>query len=121
MNIHDNGTHTYLACILWALREVLNETAGVPPWLLVFGRLPRGPLAIFRDAWIDAEEPPFNLGKSIAEYLKGLREQLASVESFAATHANAKQRQYCTQYNLRSRDKSFDIGEQVSTDPRQYF
>jgi len=34
--------HKHLGFILWALRECPNSTVGVPPWLLVYGRLPRG-------------------------------------------------------------------------------
>ena len=43
---HLKQWYVYLPCILWALRESVNETTGVPPWLLAFGRLPRGPLAV---------------------------------------------------------------------------
>lgn len=32
---------SYLPFVMWALREVPNETTGVPPYLLVYGRLPR--------------------------------------------------------------------------------
>ena len=39
---------TYLGYVLWALREVPNETTGVPPWTMVYGRLPHGPLAVLR-------------------------------------------------------------------------
>ena len=37
--------------ILWALREVPNETSHVAPWILVHGFLPRGPLAILEETW----------------------------------------------------------------------
>jgi len=37
------------------------------PWMLAFGRLPRGPLSILRDIWIGDEELPFDVGKGIAE------------------------------------------------------
>ena len=110
---HPRQWHTHLACILWALREAPNETTGAPPWLIAFGRLPRGPLAILRDSWIGSEDLPFNLGKGITDYLKELRERFDSVEAFAAEHANMKQTQYTNRYNLRSHDKSFDVGEQV--------
>ena len=87
---HPRQWHTHLACILWALREAPNETIGAPPWLIAFGRLPRGPLAILRDSWIGSEDLPFNLGKGITDYLKELRERFDSVETFAAEHeANA--------------------------------
>ena len=46
---HPKSWTTYLGYVLWALREVPNETTGVPPWMLVYGRLPRGPLAVLKE------------------------------------------------------------------------
>src|SRR6218665_3383309 len=34
---------------VWAIREVPNATTGVAPYMLVSGRLPRGPLAVLRE------------------------------------------------------------------------
>jgi len=42
-----------------------------------------------------------------------MKQRFESVETFAAQHAERKQTQYATHYNLRSRDKSFDVGEQM--------
>jgi len=65
---HPRQWHTHLACILWALREVPAETTSVPPWLLAFGRLPRGPLAILWDTWIGRQDFPLDIGKSVIDY-----------------------------------------------------
>jgi hypothetical protein len=43
---HKNGWTQHLGAALWALRETKNATTGLPPHLLVFGYLPKGPLAI---------------------------------------------------------------------------
>ena len=110
---HPRQWHTHLSCILWALREAPNETTGVPPWLMAFGRLPRGPLAILKDSWSGTEDLPLDLGKGVAEYLSDLRQRFQSVDEFASEHTKKKQIHYATHYNLRSRDKSFDVGEQV--------
>jgi len=67
--------------ILWALREAPNDTTNVPPWLMAFGRLPRGPLSILKDTWTGTEELPFNLGKGTAEYLQDLTERFNSVQT----------------------------------------
>ena len=40
-----------LEFLLWAYREVPNETTGMSPYQLVYGRLGRGPLAILKDSW----------------------------------------------------------------------
>jgi len=49
---------------------------GVPPWLLAFGRLPRGPLAVLKDTMVGKTELPLNLGKPTTEYLEELRKNL---------------------------------------------
>ena len=55
--------HKHLEFILWALREGSNSTLGVPPFLLVYGRLPRVPLAILKDTMTGKTELPLNLGQ----------------------------------------------------------
>jgi len=68
--------HTHLGFVLWALCEVPSSTVGVPPWLLAFGRLPRGPLAVLKDTMVGKTELPLNLGKPTTEYLEELRKNL---------------------------------------------
>ena len=46
---HPKSWSKYLDYVLWALRECPHETTGLPPWVLVYGRLPRGPLAILKE------------------------------------------------------------------------
>jgi len=48
---------------IWALWEVPNATTGVSSYMLVYGRLPRGPLAVLkRDVSAD-------LGKPVEDYM----------------------------------------------------
>ena len=46
---HPRSWHRYLDVILWGLREAVNETTGVCPYAMIYGRLPHGPLAVLRD------------------------------------------------------------------------
>jgi len=41
---HPKSWHQHLGYILWALCKCPNETTGVAPWMMVFGKVPRGPL-----------------------------------------------------------------------------
>jgi hypothetical protein len=103
----------YLPFVLWALREVPNETIGLPPSTLVFGRQTRGPLSILKETWEGNRELPPHCKKSVEEYLYELKEKLETAKSYADKHANAAQKRYVDQYNLRSRDKRFSVGESV--------
>jgi len=50
---HGRQWHRVIPMAVWALREVPNATAGVSPYMLVYGRLPRGPLAVLKESWTD--------------------------------------------------------------------
>ena len=105
--------HKHLGFILWALRECPHSSIGVPPWMLVYGRLPRGLLAVLKDTMTGKTELPLNLGKSVTEYQKELRKNLEIAQEYATTHAEKAQQRYVSRYNLRAREKSFNIGQKV--------
>ena len=62
--------------ILFALRESVNETTGVAPYTLVYGRLPVEPLAVLKNMCINENDFPALKNKSTAEFLKDLRDKL---------------------------------------------
>jgi len=68
----------YLGYVLCGLREVPNATTGVPPWLMVYGRLPRGPLAVQKENWCGLRDAPLSLGQTTVDYLNELRQNLES-------------------------------------------
>ena len=47
------------------------------------------------------------------DYLNELKERLETAKTYADRHANSAQKRYVSQYNLRSREKRFSIGESV--------
>ena len=110
---HPRSWHKHLPSLLWALRETPNETLGVPPWVMVYGRLPRGPLAILKENWSGQRDLPLNLGKSTVEYLRDLRKDLELVHGYANSHAEHAQQRYISRYNLRAREKTFTPGQRV--------
>ena len=59
---HPKSWHKLLGYVMWALREVPNETTNVPPALMEFGRVPHGPLAILKETWCGERELPPELG-----------------------------------------------------------
>ena len=64
---HPKQWHRYLGFILWALREVPSESLGLSPWVLAFGYLSRGPLAVIKETWGGEIDLPLHLGKSVTE------------------------------------------------------
>ena len=51
MQAHGRQWHKYVLMMVWALREVPNATTGVSPYLLVYGRIPGGPLTVLKETW----------------------------------------------------------------------
>ena len=110
---HLKTWYKYLGYVLWALREIPNETTGVPPWVMVFGHLLRGSLAILKESWCEGKTLPLNLRKSTTDFLNDLRQKLEIAQDYAQSHFDREQHRYVTRYNLRSADKHFTEGEQV--------
>ena len=42
---------------------------------MMYGRIPRGPLSLLKDSWVD-ESLPVNIGPSVASYLSELKRRL---------------------------------------------
>jgi len=102
----------YLGSCLWAIRESVNGTTHVPPHLLVFGSLPRGPLSILRETWLGQRESTVVSSRvDVSTYLEGLLDRLQTAQRFAAEHAEIEQGRHVRHYNLRSKMKRFDVGD----------
>jgi hypothetical protein len=110
---HQRSWHKYLDFILWAMREVPQSATGLSPYVLAFGYEPQGPMSILKDSWSGHKPLPLDLAKPIADYLSDLRDKLAIANDYASVHTQAAQQKWASRYNLRTRDKTFEIGEQV--------
>jgi hypothetical protein len=65
------------------------------------------------DHWIGKKPLPLNLAKSPAQYLEQLENKLQLAADYSAERAAREQTRYMHNYNLRSRDKSFEVGERA--------
>jgi len=81
--------------------------------MLVYGRLPRGPLAVLKKTGTDQRNVSGDLSKPVEDYMTDLRGRLKKAADWAELHARHGQEVYTYHYNLRSRDKRFDEGDKV--------
>jgi len=109
---HRNGWTSYLGAALWSLRETKNQTTGLPPHLMVFGYLPRGPLAILAETWSGERNMPIDISVSADKYLSDLHDKLQVASDFADDNSIREQNRYVRTYNKHARDKHFVVGEQ---------
>jgi len=99
--------HKFVPLILWALREVPIATTGTSPYMLVYGRNPRGPLTIPKESWTGEDDTSASLAQPVADYLLDLRSKLSEAAEVAQSHTDAAQQGYAAHYNLRARQKKF--------------
>jgi len=89
-----------------------NETTGLTPYEMVYGKEGRGPLQVLWDSWTDKIIDGDSLNESAVEYIKKLKNDLKLCNKVAVINAKHAQRQFVEQFNLPSRQKSFDVGDQ---------
>jgi len=97
--------------ILFAYREVRQESLGFSPFELVYGRSVRGPLLILKELWTKEEMEPEV--KTTYEYVVDLRNRLQETCELAKHNlwkAQEKQRKY---YNLKAVKRVFKVGSKV--------
>ena len=64
-----------LPCVLFAYRESPQETTGFAPFELVYGSLPRGPMSLVKDLWL---QPSLQLDTiSTYQYVADLRQRIS--------------------------------------------
>ena len=65
-----------LPMLLWAYRNLPNETTGLTPHELLFGRAGRGPLEVLRDTWTGEVEIIPDISEPAQQYLARLKSDL---------------------------------------------
>ncbi|XP_042149070.1 uncharacterized protein LOC120843810 [Ixodes scapularis] len=108
-----NDWDRYLAPLLFAYREVPQESLGFAPFELLYGRSVRGPLSVLRELWTNSEIPSDT--RTTYEYVLALRERLEHTCRLAHEELEKAGERYGRYYNLKSRKRSLKPGEQVLT------
>ena len=98
-----------LPLVLFAYREIPQETTGFSPFVLLYSRDVKGPMDILKDQWI-ATQPE---QKDITSYVLSLRQRMEEAHEIAQQNwkkAQIKQKQW---YDQHAREKSYIPGDQV--------
>jgi len=97
--------------LLFALREIPNESTGYAPSTLVYGRKIRGLLAVMRDSWTKDDGAQRNVKMPAAKYLEELTERIKTALAAAGSNlAEAQQRSKET-YDRRSTERYLQPGD----------
>ena len=101
----------YLPALLFAIREVPQESLGFSPFKLLYGRSVRGPIAILRELWSGEVNDEQVL--STFQYLIELRERLEQTCQLARDYLEKVQFKQKTYYDKCARSHKFDVGDKV--------
>ena len=99
----------YLPYLLFAYREVPQETTGFSPFELLYGHHVRGPLDVLREDWTGDR----GIAVPVATYVIEMRERLAEMTHLVAKHAAKSQQRQKQSYDKRARSRSLEVGDKV--------
>ena len=103
--------HRYINALLFAYREVPQESTGFSPFEILYGRTIRGPMQILKELWTkDIDEPET---KSSYQYVFELREKLEDTMKIAKEELEKSQGRYKHYYDRKTRPRSLQVGDQV--------
>ena len=98
-----------LPYLLFAYREVPQESTGFSPFELLYGRSVRGPLDVLKETWEAREKTD----ESVVSYLMLMRERLERMTELAQTNTSQAQQGQKTWYDKHARLRSFEAGDKV--------
>ena len=103
-----------LPFLLFAYRSIPNETTGISPYQLVYGKVARTPLHTLHDSWVGSPRTEQRaLTKPVSIYLEQLRERLKLASDIALDNCKTTQKRYTDNCNAGTQSKSFNVGDSV--------
>ena len=95
--------------LLFAYREVPQESLGFSPFEMVYGRDLRGPLDVLRETWVSDGRS----GENVISYVLLVRERMERMWEEAKENLQVAAAKQKTWYDRSARERSFQPGEEV--------
>ena len=106
-----NDWDKYLPALLFAVREIPQESLGFSPFELLYGRNVRGPMQIFKELW--SVEETDEHARLTYQYVTDLRERLEKTCKLAQDNVRKLDIKQNAFYDKRARSRKFDVGDKV--------
>ncbi|XP_033761705.1 uncharacterized protein LOC117343459 [Pecten maximus] len=101
----------YINALLFAYREVTQESLGFSPFELLYGRKVRGPMMILRELWTkDIQDPDI---KTTYQYVIDLKERLEETCKMAQQNLKSARARQSIYYNKKAKDRKMNPGQKV--------
>ena len=101
----------YLTALLFAYREVPQESLGFSPFELMYGRTVRGPLQVLKELWTD--EVKSDELRNTYEYVLDLRNRIQETCELAHSSLAKAQSRAKHYYDRKARPRSLAVGEEA--------
>ena len=98
-----------LPFVLFAYREVPQESTGYSPFELLYGREVRGPLDVMRESW----ETPQNVEEGVLSYVLSMREKFEQMELLVQSNMRRAQRFQKQWYDKGAKQRQLQVGDYV--------
>ncbi|XP_076435072.1 uncharacterized protein LOC143274949 [Babylonia areolata] len=103
--------HHFINSLLFAYREVPQESTGFSPFELLYGRTVRGPMHILKELWTKEVESPEV--KNSYQYVVELRERLEDTLQLARRELEKSQGKSKHYYDRKTKVRRFMTGDKV--------
>lgn len=101
----------YLPSVLFAYREIPNDTLKFSPFELLYGRRVRGPLCVLHDLWTKTELD--DTVKTTYQYVLDLRSRLEDSAMIASANAAVNSKLYKTYFDRKAKSRVLAEGDEV--------
>lgn len=108
---HPEEWDRYIPAVLFAYREIPNDSLKFSPFELLYGRNVRGPLTILHEIWSN-EELDNDLKLSYNHVLE-LRNRLERSAEIAAAHAEVSSVRYKEYFDKKAKPRKLSVGDEV--------
>ena len=103
--------HRFINVLLFAYREVPQESTGFSPFELLYGRTVRGPMHILKELWTENVDVPET--KTSYQYVFELREKLEATLELARAELEKAQNKGKHHYDCKAKPRKFRTGDKV--------
>ena len=99
---------SYLPYVLFAYREVPQESTGFSPFELLYGRRVRGPLDVLRECWTGEEQ-----NRETVEQLLDVQERMREVTGLVRENLQKAQQRQKRHYDRGAQEQKIAVGDEV--------
>ena len=108
---HPRLWHRYLPALLFACRELKNESTGFSPFELLFGRKARGPIDFLADSLTDTDSQ--SVSRSIFQHVHELKNTISDMSQLAKQSVQEARNTQKFYHDKKSRMRKFKLNDEV--------